>query len=69
MLSPGARRRRLATVSTVLGALLSLFSAFMMRDHVRLVEIVELFFGGVGTGAGLAGLLAQHRRATADSSD
>jgi hypothetical protein len=68
-LKPGARQRRFATASTVLGALLSLFSAFMMRDHVRLVEIVELFFGGVGTGAGLASLIVQHKRATADSPD
>jgi hypothetical protein len=60
--SDGTRGRRLATFTTVLGALLSLFSALAMRDHVRLVEIIELFFGGVGTGAGIAGLIAQRRR-------
>jgi len=57
------RGRRLSTVATVLGAVLSLFSALSMRDHVRLVEIIELFFGGLGTGAGLASLIAARARA------
>ena len=63
------RGRRLSTAATVIGAILSLFSAFTMRDHVRLVEIIELFFGGIGTGAGIAGLIAQRRRAAAASAD
>jgi hypothetical protein len=46
----------------VLGALLSLLSALSMRDHVRLVDVISLFFGGVGTGAGIAGLIAQRNR-------
>lgn len=62
-MSETARSRRFATAATVLGALLSLYSALAMRDHVRLVEIIELFFGGVGTGAGIAGLVAQRARA------
>jgi len=61
------RGRRLSAASTILGAVLALFSAFTMRDHVRLVEIIQLFFGGLGTGVGLGGLFAQRRRATADS--
>jgi hypothetical protein len=58
----GLRGARFATATTAIGALLSLYSALSMRDHVRLVEIIELFFGGVGTGAGIAGLIAQRRR-------
>jgi hypothetical protein len=65
----GARRRRFSTAATILGALLSIFSALSMRDHVRLVEIVELFFGGVGTGAGLVSLLAQRARDRAGAAD
>jgi hypothetical protein len=63
-----ARRRRYAIVTTVLGALLSLYSALAMRDHVRLVEIIELFFGGFGTGAGIAALVARHTRDVTQSS-
>jgi hypothetical protein len=63
------RGRRLSAAATLFGAILSLFSAFSMRDHVRLVEIIELFFGGIGTGAGLACLIVQRKRATADSAD
>lgn len=63
-----ARSRRFATVATVLGALLSFYSALAMRDHVRLVEIIELFFGGVGTGAGIAALVVQRSRDVTPSS-
>jgi hypothetical protein len=58
----GLRGARFATATTAIGALLSLYSALSMRDHVRLVEIIELFFGGVGTGAGVASLVAQRAR-------
>ena len=54
-------RRKLALISTILGVALSLFSAFTMRDHVRLVEIVGLFFGGFGSGAGIARLVSTRR--------
>jgi hypothetical protein len=62
-----ARARRFSAVTTILGAIVSVLSAFSMRDHVRLVEIVSLFFGGVGTGAGLASVIRQRVQA-ADSS-
>jgi hypothetical protein len=58
-----ARAQRFSTLTTVLGALLSLLSALSMRDHVRLVEIISLFFGGAGTGAGIASLVKQRARA------
>jgi hypothetical protein len=51
-------RRNLALISTILGVALSVVSAFGMRDHVRLVEIVGLFFGGFGSGAGVARLVS-----------
>ena len=56
-------RKKLSTIATVGGAALALLSAVSMRDHVRLVEIVTLFFGGVGAGAGIAGLGAARRAA------
>jgi hypothetical protein len=62
------RAQRYSTLATVLGAFLALFSAISMRDHVRLVEIIELFFGGLGTGAGLVNLVRQ-RAQSADAVD
>ncbi len=48
--------------STILGAGVSLASALAMQDHVRLVEILGLFFGGFGSGAGVALLVATRRK-------
>ena len=46
-------RDTLAIISTVVGAVLALTGALLMRDHVRLVEIVTLFGGAFGAGAGV----------------
>jgi hypothetical protein len=56
-------RKKLSTITTIGGAALALLSAVSMRDQVRLVEIITLFFGGLGAGAGLAGLWAARRAA------
>ena len=55
-------RDKLATFSTVLGAVLALLGALQMRDHVRLVDILTLFAGAFGAGAGVASLVAARRR-------
>ena len=60
-------RDNLAVFSTVLGAVLTFWAALLMRDHVRTVEIVTLFFGGFGAGAGIAALAAARRRRRATS--
>lgn len=60
-------REKLPTITTALGAVLSLAAALSMRDHVRLVEILTLFFGGVGTGAGIACLVVAGRAARVDA--
>ena len=57
------RAQRFATISAVLGAVISFVSALAMRDSVRLVDIFALFFGGMGTGAGLASLAVARARA------
>jgi hypothetical protein len=54
-------REKLALFSTILGAAISLASALAMQDHVRLVEIIGLFFGGFGSGAGVALMVATRR--------
>jgi hypothetical protein len=56
------RMQRFSVVGTILGAVVSLASALAMRDSVRLVDILSLFFGGMGTGAGLASLAATRMR-------
>jgi hypothetical protein len=62
-LSKNAMREKLPLLATVLGVTLSVISAFAMRDHVRTVDIVTLFFGGAAAGAGLAGLLGKQHGA------
>ena len=54
---------RLATLATVLSAVVGLLGALAMRDRVRLVDILALFFGGVGSGAGIAVLVGRRRAA------
>lgn len=54
-------RDKLAVFATVLGAVLTFWTAVLMRDHVRMVEIVTLFFGGFGAGAGVTALVAARR--------
>lgn len=55
------RRERLSLLSTLLSVALAMFGAYEARDHVRTVDILILFFGGVGSGAGLAALAVQLR--------
>ena len=54
-------RDKLPVFSAILGAAVSLVSAITMQDHVRLVEIIALFFGGFGSGAGVAQMVATRR--------
>ena len=51
-------RDKVAVVSTVLGAVLTFWAAVLMRDHIRMVEIVTLFFGGYHLP--LLGIMKQH---------
>ena len=57
------RVQRFSAAGTILGAIVSVASALAMRDSVRMVDILSLFFGGVGTGAGLASLAVGRMRA------
>lgn len=55
------RRFRLQVVAGVISALLAVFAALEMRSRVRLVDIVALFAGGMGTGASIAQLAREAR--------
>src|SRR5688500_1101354 len=51
----------------VLSAIIALAGALAMRDRVRLVDILSLFFGGAGTGAGIVELLMRRRLAAREA--
>ena len=53
---------RLTALATLASTAVALLGALAMSDRVRLVDIILLFFGGFGAGAGLASLLVQRRR-------
>jgi hypothetical protein len=57
---------RLATLGTIASFALALIGALAMSDRVRLVDIISLFFGGVGAGAGLVVVVGQRRRQRRD---
>jgi hypothetical protein len=50
-------RWKVSVFATVLSAVVGVLSALEMRDHVRFVEIITLFFGGAGIGAGITALV------------
>lgn len=52
---------RLTMLATLASAAIALLGALAMRDRVRLVDILTLFFGGAGAGAGLVALVVQRR--------
>ncbi len=55
------RRERWSVLSTLLSVALAIFGAYEALDHVRVVDILILFFGGVGSGAGLTAIAVQLR--------
>jgi hypothetical protein len=56
-------KKRIGVIGAAAGLAVSLLSAMQMIDHVRLVEIVTLFAGGMGAGVGLVKALIDHRQA------
>jgi hypothetical protein len=59
-----SRRLRLSVFSTALSLLVGIASAVQAVGHpARMVDVIGLFFGGVGTGAGMAGTAVSVRKA------
>ena len=58
-------RMRFTLSATVLSVVIALLGALAMVDRVRLVDILALFFGGFGAGAGLVASIVQNRRLVA----
>ena len=59
-------RARLSLAGAVLAAVAALMSALQMQGRVRNVDILTLFAGGFGAGAGLVGAVVGMRRAKAE---
>ena len=60
------KKPALAFAVAVLSGLVALMGAVAMRDRVRLVDILQLFAGGAGAGAGITATVAGLRRARAN---
>jgi hypothetical protein len=58
-------KKKIGLIGAAAGLAVSLLSALQMIDHVRLVEIVTLFAGGMGAGVGLVKAVIDHRKAPA----
>jgi len=56
-------KKKIGLIGAAAGLAVSLLSALQMIDHVRLVEIVTLFAGGMGAGVGLVKAVIDHRQA------
>jgi len=55
-------KKRIGLIGAVAGLAVSLLSALQMIDHVRLVDIVTLFAGGMGAGVGLVKAVTDYRK-------
>lgn len=60
-LSPQVRTR-LTMLATLVSTAIALLGALALIDRVRLVDVLALFFGGFGAGAGLAASIVQQRK-------
>jgi len=60
-------KKKIGLIGAAAGLAVSLLSALQMIDHVRLVEIVTLFAGGMGAGVGLVKAVIDHRKARAQA--
>ncbi len=57
------QKKTIGIMVAAAGLAVSLLSALQMVPHVRLVEIVTLFAGGMGAGVGLVKAVIDHRKA------
>jgi hypothetical protein len=56
-------KKRMGLIGAAAGLAAGLLSALQMIDRVRLVDIVTLFAGGMGAGAGLVKAVIDYRKA------
>jgi hypothetical protein len=60
-------RKRLDLIGTALAIFIAFFGAYQMIGNIRTVDIIILFFGGFGAGAGMVKLILDYRKQKSDS--
>jgi dolichyl-phosphate-mannose--protein O-mannosyl transferase len=60
-------RKRLSLIAAILGIFIAIFGAYQMIGRIRIVDIITLFFGGFGAGAGMIKMISDFRKEKPDS--
>ena len=55
-------RKRLGFIGAIIGILVAVLGAYQMIGIIRTVDILTLFFGGFGAGAGLIKMILDYRK-------
>ncbi len=55
-------RKRIILIATVASALAAVFSALQIMDRIRLVEVITVFVGAFGAGAGTVKAIIDFRQ-------
>ena len=55
-------RKRLGLIGAIIGILVAVLGAYQMIGIIRTVDILTLFFGGFGAGAGLIKMILDYRK-------
>ena len=59
--------KRLSLIAAVVGLLAALLGVIQMIDRIRVVDVLLLFFGGFGAGAGLIKAIMDYRMKKTDT--
>jgi hypothetical protein len=62
-----AIRKRLDLLGIALAIFIAFFGAYQMIGKIRTVDIITLFFGGFGAGAGMVKLILDYRKQKSDT--
>jgi hypothetical protein len=60
-------KKRLGIIAALIGTLAAVSGAIQMIGTIRVVDILLLFFGGFGAGAGLVKAVSQYRKDKSDT--
>jgi len=55
-------RERLGFIGAIIGILVAVIGAYQMIGIIRTVDIITLFFGGFGAGAGMVKMILDFRK-------
>jgi hypothetical protein len=59
--------KRLSLIAAVIGVLAVFFAVIQMIDRIRVVDILLLFFGGFGAGAGFVKAILDYQKKDTDT--